>query len=196
MITQHTLKNNFPNTSIISIDELISTELELNFNKFTVFCDKNFNVKSVNILNLSEYDFNFEKQFSVLNKEQIKELEKLLKVHNKDFNIKSKTKFSYGKVIKRQNHPKSEKLFVLQIQPNPNSDESIQVVTNTLNSTEGKILVFAYEGAKVHSGLIIKNGEVVNVKSYAMLSGYETLGLEGTSLIFGDESNWGKEFNF
>lgn len=84
--------------------------------------------------------------------------------------------FVVGEIIKRTQHPKSDKLFVLDVK----TKEELKIVTNSLNSLEGKKVVVAEIGAILPSGLEIVPSKVMGVLSQGMLCGGETLLKEPT----------------
>ncbi|ADE19816.1 conserved hypothetical protein [Mycoplasma crocodyli MP145] len=159
-----------------------------------VFCDNNFQVHSINLFNTNKLNVNFKNNFSSVNQEDFQKIMGILLSKNSKFKFQNKTKFIYAKVLKRTIHPKSEKLFVLDLLINVHTNEVIQLVTNTLDSTEGKVLVCALPGSKVFTGMVVDEGVLIGVKSFGMLSGYETLGIKKEGLIFGKENQIGLEF--
>lgn len=109
-------------------------------------------------------------------------------VHNisneqKNFFVSQKIEFDFnghftvGEIIKRTNHPKSDKLFVLEVM----TKEKLQIITNSLNSVEGKKVVVAEVGAILPSGLEIVPSKVMGFLSQGMLCGGETLFKEPTN---------------
>ncbi len=115
-----------------------------------------------------------------LTKEMIDVLTKKLKIDLSEVNTSSK--FIVGEIIKREAHPKSDRLFLLTVQ----TDKELKIVTNTTNSTESKFIVVAQLGAILPSGTIIKPAKVMGVESQGMLCGKETLNLgkgEGAHLL-------------
>lgn len=145
--------------------------------------ESNNKVIGVNVKNASKH-FKLEEGAHSLTDEQIS----FFRSQNLDFNFSSM--FSVGKIISRENHPKSEKLFVLKVQ----TDKELTIVTNSLNSTKGNNVVVANVGAILPSGLEIKHSKVMGMESEGMLCGGETLGLEKTDgvLIVNDKTEGDK----
>ncbi|WP_406616879.1 TyrS-associated PheT N-terminal domain-related protein TapR [Mycoplasmopsis adleri] len=167
------INDKFKDTLIIYYDSRINTTKEDYYENYVVFRDEKFNVKSVNVLNYpeaKEYS-----HFGLLNYKTDENIKKdLLKLNsnyhfNDDLNY-----FRIGKIIKREAHPKSEKLFVLQVDF---KDEVKQIITNTLYTLENKYFVWCMPGSITSKGLEIKDGEVMGVKSLGMLCSSESLDL-------------------
>ncbi|MCP4336794.1 MAG: DUF4479 and tRNA-binding domain-containing protein [Mycoplasma sp.] len=104
--------------------------------------------------------------------EEIKNLiQKNLGVDLSNYDLENK--LYIGKIIKRIKHPKSDKLFILNVE----ADEKLQIVTNTTNSLEGKFIVVAKIGALLPSGIRIKPTKIMGIESQGMICGEETLGI-------------------
>ncbi|CAM9137625.1 TyrS-associated PheT N-terminal domain-related protein TapR [Mycoplasma marinum] len=107
-------------------------------------------------------------------------------------NLNTTSMFVVGEILERKPHPKSDKLFLLKVK----TDSELTIVTNTLNSIEGKKIVVAKLGAILPSGTIIKPAKVMGINSEGMLCGGETLGIEKTNGAFiVEKQNAGEEFN-
>ena len=134
--------------------------------------------------------FNFEQHFAAkegahtINAEQME----VLKANGISF--EPFKMFTYGKVISRETHPKSDRLFVLKVQ----TEKELQIVTNSLNSTVGETVVVARVGAVLPSGMPIVFSKVMGVESEGMLCGGETLGLEKTDGVLLTNGTPGEEY--
>lgn len=143
----------------------------------TIIKDSKNHVVGVNVDNYREH-FIAQEGVHSLNKEQIHWLRQL------GINLPRKPWFIIGKVISREEHPKSSKLFVLKVK----TDRELQIVTNSLNSLPKKHVVVANVGAILPSGVEIKESKVMGVLSQGMLCGSETLGKgksEGVLIVNG-----------
>lgn len=196
MILVYTLKNNFTNMAILSVNSSIVIKREIRLRDFYIFCDDDFNVHSINVLNAKKYKIELNKTFYVLDSKKWSSIKKQLLEKKNNFLFSDFIKFQYGKILKREQHPKSKKLFLVTILKNKNDYETVTLVTNTLDSTEDKVIVFANKGSITALGLPILENEIMGIKSVGMLVSYESLGLKGNTLIFGDENAIGKEFIF
>ena len=120
-----------------------------------------------------------------LNKEQVNSIQKLgYKIDNYE------SKFSIGEILERENHPNSEKLFLLKIK----TDKELQIVTNSLNSLVGKKVVVANVGATLPSGIAILDSKVMGVESKGMLCSSKTLGLNKSSRVLLIDGNPGNKY--
>ncbi|UUM20453.1 hypothetical protein NPA13_00265 [Mycoplasma sp. 2045] len=194
MILFNNLDKSFSNVSIIFVDSRVSKTQKIQLDNMIIFSDDNKKIHSINLLDNKLLDIEPSSKFGALNAEQIAKLSSVL-VKN-GFALENEPKIIYGLITKRENHPKSEKLFVLEVLINKETNEHIQLVTNTLDSQEGKVVVLSLPGSTVFSGLEVLEGEMLNVKSYGMLSGYRTLGIDREGLIFGTSEQIGKDFEF
>ncbi|MCU4706525.1 TyrS-associated PheT N-terminal domain-related protein TapR [Mycoplasma sp. CSL7503-lung] len=191
MIICNVLNENFANTSIVFVNSNIKKINKIYGDKIVFFVDENKNVSSINILDNKKYFIENNNKFFRLSSEQINIIKD---VANKlGLVIKPIKMFQYGKILKRTIHEKSNKLFVLEV--NFNEEKTTQIITNTLDTLEGKVCVFARIGATTFSGLEILSGKVMNIESNGMVTSYKTLGIERDGLIFGDETQVGQEFD-
>ncbi|APJ38280.1 TyrS-associated PheT N-terminal domain-related protein TapR [Mycoplasmopsis pullorum] len=190
MLLGRNIYKNFDKTTIIVVDASLNVTNKIEADDIVIFYDKNNCVASI-VLNNCDYFRNTNKTFYTLNNEQFEYISDLVKKINSDLIINNTVKFQYGKITKRTQHPKSDKLFIIDIF---NGEKTITLVTNTLDSQEDKVVVFAHIGAQTFSGIDVKMSELIGVKSPGMLVGYNSLGLSGEGLIFGDDSLIGQEF--
>ncbi|WP_416756313.1 TyrS-associated PheT N-terminal domain-related protein TapR [Mycoplasma aquilae ATCC BAA-1896] len=190
MILFNNLDKVFKNTSVLFVDSRIQKVHQIKHEDLVFFVDQDNKVASINVLNNAKYYIPEDVKFGYLPQAG----EDLILAMAKELNLElvHDQKFIYGLIQERKAHPKSERLFVLKVQISP--DSSIQLVTNTLDSQEGKVVVLALPGSTTLAGTDVLSGEMLNVASQGMLTGYKTLGLEGEGLIFGQVSQIGKDF--
>ncbi|MFV8479676.1 TyrS-associated PheT N-terminal domain-related protein TapR [Mycoplasma sp. T193] len=190
MILFNNLDKVFKNTSVLFVDSRIKKVQQIKHEDLVFFVDEHNKVASINVLNNTKYYIPEDVKFGYLPQAG----EDLIFAMAKELNleISHDQKFIYGLIQERKAHPKSERLFVLKVQIRP--EKSIQLVTNTLDSQEGKIVVLALPGSTTFAGTDVLSGEMLNIASESMLTGYKTLGLEGDGLIFGEISQIGKDF--
>ncbi|WP_156933772.1 TyrS-associated PheT N-terminal domain-related protein TapR [Mycoplasma simbae] len=93
---------------------------------------------------------------------------------SRHYRFKDYANIEIGKIIERENHPKSEKLFVLRVDFGYSTKT---IITNTLYTTVGKYLAWYANGIITPDGTVIKTGEVMNVASEAMLCSATSLNL-------------------
>ncbi|MBU4693074.1 hypothetical protein KQ876_02495 [Mycoplasma sp. CSL7491-lung] len=191
MIICNVLNENFANTSIVFVNSNIKKINKIYGDKIVFFVDENKNVSSINILDNKKYFIENNNKFFRLSSEQINIIKD--EANKLGLVIKPIKMFQYGKILKRIIHEKSNKLFVLEV--NFNEEKTTQIITNTLDTLEGKVCVFARIGATTFSGLEILSGKVMNIESNGMVTSYKTLGIERDGLIFGDETQVGQEFD-
>ncbi|WP_406614149.1 TyrS-associated PheT N-terminal domain-related protein TapR [Mycoplasma corogypsi] len=192
MLIANNLDKKFKNNSIVFVDCKVAPTKTVNAeNAIFLVNDKN-EVHSINVLNNDAFGLSLNNKFYGLSHTQTQTLSKL--AESLGLVLKNEPKFIYAKVISREVHPKSDKLFVLQM--DKGDGKLIQLVTNTLDSEQGKVLVMALPGSTTFSGLEIKTGKVMDVDSFGMLTGYKTLGVEKEGLIFGTNELIGKDYQF
>ncbi len=94
--------------------------------------------------------------------------------------------FIYGKIVSIQNHEKSEKLKICQVDI---GNEIIQIVCGASNCVEGKIAVVAIVGAVMPNTMQIKQSKVMGVESNGMLCSASELGIseEKSGILLFDE---------
>ncbi|WP_426461208.1 TyrS-associated PheT N-terminal domain-related protein TapR [Mycoplasma hafezii] len=194
MLTFNNLNNFFKNISIIYVDQKIHNTKQITTDKLIFFVDENNKVNSINCLDNEWLGIEPNVKFGRLTSAQIELLE--TKAKELGLEIRPIQQFIFGEILKRDVHPKSQKLFVLEVLINQETQQKIQLVTNTLDSAEGKVVVLALPGATTFAGTPILNGKVMDVSSYGMLTGYRTLGIDKDGLIFGEANQIGKEFEF
>ncbi|WP_027333688.1 TyrS-associated PheT N-terminal domain-related protein TapR [Mycoplasmopsis glycophila] len=192
MLVASNLNKHFKNISIVFCNSMIDAKNEKVTDEAVIFYDDKNQVGSINILKPELFQLEENEGFFVLNDKQ----EALIIdfVNKQGLQINVVPQFKFVKITKREKHPKSDKLFILNVMENEQANEVRQIVTNTLDSTEGKVLVIALPGATVASGEKIIPGKVMDEKSDGMIVSYKTLGKNQEGLIFGNETDLGKEF--
>ncbi|WP_027121427.1 TyrS-associated PheT N-terminal domain-related protein TapR [Mycoplasma leonicaptivi] len=190
MILVNNLDKMFKNTSIIYVDCEVKIVEKIEQNDLVFFVDQNKNIHSINVLDNAKYQIKNDKKFYSEKVENLTELLNVVQCLNLNLNVKKM--FVYGEILDRQNHPSSDKLFVLSVKIADNTN--VQIVTNTLDSQIGKTLVVGLPGATTFAGLEILPNQLLNVDSYGMLCGYQTLGINKEGLIFSDNNKVGEEF--
>ncbi|MGZ9763001.1 TyrS-associated PheT N-terminal domain-related protein TapR [Mycoplasma sp. 5912] len=192
MIICNNLNKFFSNTSIIFVDAKVVINKQIRTQNAIFFIDSQNNVNSINLLDNKLLDIKGNQSYFTLNTEQKSILMQIAKTEG--LVIKDEQKFIYGEIIERNNHPNSDKLYILKI--NINKDKLIQIVTNTADSQVGKIVVLALPGTVINDGSAVLLSKLLDVESFGMLSGYKSLGLNGDGLIFGTKNDIGKDFGF
>lgn len=179
IINNKTLKN----TAIVNIknkDENISEDTK---GDITIIKSGD-EVVGINIKNYKNY-FEAKEGAHTLNEKQVKAISDL------GHEIKDYTsRFIIGKIIEKEIHPKSKKLFVLKVK----TDKIIQIVTNLEKAKVGERVVIAKPGATLPSGIGIKDSKVMGISSEGMICGEKTLGKELKDEIFVLEGQEGEPF--
>lgn len=188
MIIINNINKHFAGNSLISVDTTLIVSKIIEIEDLVFFVDKNNYVKSINVLSNLKYGIK-EKKFYTANLDELDLIKRAALDNN--LIIKDKPKFIYVEILKREIHPKSNKLFVLTV---TDLQREFQIVTNTLDSLEGRVLVCALPGSLTSSGLEILPGKVMDIESNGMVVGYKTLSFDKEGLIFGTKENIGKEF--
>ncbi|QZE12218.1 TyrS-associated PheT N-terminal domain-related protein TapR [Mycoplasma sp. Ms02] len=194
MILAYKLDENFKDTVLLNVKSDCKTVKEVTFGDWTFFVNSENEINSINLRNASNYIKIADNQFWCLSDADIAAVKKAIEDSDLGIVLKLYPKFMYGKIVSRVNHLKSQKLFIVEI--NYNADSNVKLVTNTTDSLEGRVLVFAHLGASTASGLVVRDGEMMGVASPGMLVGYKTLGIDKEGLIFGHEDQIGQEFKF
>ena len=141
-------------------------------------------VVGLNILNYSNY-FDAQEGAHTINEKQIDAIGKMGYKSN-NFN----SLFLIGEILSKENHPKSDKLFILKVQTN----KKIQIVTNATNANVGKKVIVATVGSTLPSGIPITFSKVMGIESEGMLCGTETLGLPKSDGVFITNGENGEEY--
>lgn len=197
------LDKNFEKQALILVNSNIKICKTIHTNEGIFFVDEQSNIHSFNSLKANNFKKTLEKtknySMTHLDLEDEERFKKIVKKNKLNIKLEEKTYFTIGRIIKRYNHPKSDKLFLIDV--DTKEEKPITIVTNTLESTENKIIVIARLGAMMPSGLEIKPNKIMDFESKAMLCSYKSLGLdhqkEGIIIldsIFKDKI--GQEFDF
>ncbi|EGV00558.1 hypothetical protein MCSF7_02599 [Mycoplasmopsis columbina SF7] len=164
------LNNKYKNTNLIFVDTRVKpTQVDF-YETFSILRDDNFNIKLINFF----HPVNLENDYQILDKNVVEHIKKEVLVKNNDYKFNNEMLFALGKIIKREVHPKSEKLAILTVEI---KNGQIQIVTNTTYTLENMYFVFALPGSITAKGEEILEGSLLNVKSEGMLASVTSLGL-------------------
>ncbi|QDF65011.1 TyrS-associated PheT N-terminal domain-related protein TapR [Mycoplasma nasistruthionis] len=196
MILLNNLDKSFSNTSVILVDASLKYDSTVYSDKFVFFVDAEKQVISANLLDNSYLNIHSNTKYAPLNQNQVQLFVK--EASDKGLKVLDKPKFKYVKVLDKQNHPKSEKLFVLTLLENVVSNQTRQLVTNRQDVKVGDVLVMAMPGTTLLSGLEILEGEIMGVFSPGMLVSLGSFELEPVSsdLIFATDDKIGTDYEF
>ena len=108
------------------------------------------------------------------------ELDKLTKTGIGDANVVS------VEIKSIEKHPEADKLFVTKVDTGSSGEK--QIITNVAGLQAGQKMLAALEGAKLATGLEIKNTKLKGIESEGMFVGWEELGInqKSESLFFID----------
>lgn len=95
--------------------------------------------------------------------------------------IENNSFFAVGIINKIENHPKSSKLKVLYIETKNRG--KIQIITNISNLNIGDKYLFALDNAFLGNGLVIKESQIMGIKSQGMLCSYKSIGVDKEGVI-------------
>ncbi|WP_025755093.1 TyrS-associated PheT N-terminal domain-related protein TapR [Mycoplasmopsis cricetuli] len=193
MILLHKLSGQFSNCSILTLNSKVKVTKQIEIDELVFFVDNENRVHSINIFDERVLNFSKNKPFQSISGILEKKLIDNFSKKYSQFKFESSKKFVYGEILSRNIHPKSDKLFVLEIDI---KSKKIQIVTNTLDSQVGKTVVLGLEGSITASGMNILNGKILDIDSHGMLISYQTLGFAKKGLIFGEKIQVGKDFEF
>jgi phenylalanyl-tRNA synthetase beta chain len=83
-----------------------------------------------------------------------------------------------GKILEIEKHPNADRLKIVMVQTrHASSVQKLQIVCGAANIAVGQKVPIALVGAKLPSGLEIKEAEIRGVKSFGMLCSEDELGL-------------------
>lgn len=166
-------KSNFENIAIAFINMNVNVTKQLKFENFIVFCDDNYNINSVNILDLSklkleknELFFSADSKLKIALEKELKKLDKNLKL---DENLVEF--FTFAKVLEVEKHPKSDSLFVLKL--DAKRDKEVQIVTNSTLVKKDMIILIANPGSVTAKGDVILKSSVMGIESQGMIMSYK-----------------------
>ncbi|WP_322961490.1 TyrS-associated PheT N-terminal domain-related protein TapR [Mycoplasmopsis cynos] len=190
MIIINNISDFFDNSAIIFVNSKIKKEKTIILNDLVFFIDSLNKINSINILNAKKYLIK-NKKFYVDKIENYALIKQIANENNLIFDVPKK--FVYAEIKARKTHPKSEKLFVLNLF---DGTSIFDIVTNTLETEQGRVIVIALPGSTTFSGKDILEGKVLDINSPGMVVSYRTLGINKDGLIFGTKDDIGKEFEF
>ncbi|WP_051677931.1 TyrS-associated PheT N-terminal domain-related protein TapR [Mycoplasmopsis opalescens] len=177
MVTYFNIYKNFNNSYLFYSDTSVKITKEQSFAlddfSFTVLFDDNNKIHSITFFgNIFENELT--KDYGFLTIEQEAKLKDIVYKANPNFIFNENKHYEYGLIIKRENHAKSDKLFVLEISF---PQHKKQILTNTLYTLEGKVFPFFLAGSITAKGLAIVNSEIMGIKSEGMLASNDSLGI-------------------
>lgn len=171
-------KSNFENIAIAFINMNVNVTKQLKFENFIVFCDDNYNINSVNILDLSklkleknELFFSADSKLKTALEKELKKLDKNLKL---DENLVEF--FTFAKVLEVEKHPKSDSLFVLKL--DAKRDKEVQIVTNSTLVKKDMIILIANPGSVTAKGDVILKSSVMGIESQGMIMSYKNAAVD------------------
>lgn len=156
----------------------VNVTKQLKFENFIVFCDDNYNINSVNILDLSklkleknELFFSADSKLKIALEKELKKLDKNLKL---DENLVEF--FTFAKVLEVEKHPKSDSLFVLKL--DAKRDKEVQIVTNSTLVKKDMIILIANPGSVTAKGDVILKSSVMGIESQGMIMSYKNAAVD------------------
>lgn len=197
MVLVHKLSENFSNKAIITFNTELKVEKLFNTSDFCVNLDAKNRVHSVVLKNAEKHitDYNNKRNFFSLDLVNLTDLLHILNVNQ--FEYSDYKKFVKGKILNKQSHPKSEKLFIIEIEHE--EEKTRKIVTNSAEVQIGDEIFFIMPGSIIYDGTEIVNGQVMGIDSPGMLLSYKSLGLEkeyGVGLVKNDNLKIGEELKF
>ncbi|MBD5788980.1 hypothetical protein MSGX11T_03083 [Mycoplasma synoviae GX11-T] len=171
-------KSNFKNIAIAFINMNVNVTKQLKFENFIVFCDDNYNINSVNILDLSklkleknELFFSADSKLKTALEKELKKLDKNLKLGENLVEF-----FIFAKVLEVEKHPKSDSLFVLKL--DAKRDKEVQIVTNSTLVKKDMIILIANPGSVTAKGDVILKSSVMGIESQGMIMSYKNAAVD------------------
>ncbi|TQC51540.1 hypothetical protein E1I18_01975 [Mycoplasmopsis mucosicanis] len=176
----------FNNTYELIYDSSIEADAIKKFDSKEFDLVVNFNASSnivSSIILVDKVDFIKDKRvWTIAHKNIVDTVEKSIRAKDENHLIFNKNaNICVGRIVARNKHPKSEKLYVLDVDF---KSFKCQIVTNTLYTTPDKILAFYLPGSITPDAQVIKLGEVMNVKSEGMLCSAASLKLDKYTDLF------------
>ncbi|WAM07085.1 hypothetical protein ONA24_04510 [Mycoplasmopsis cynos] len=144
MIIINNISDFFDNSAIIFVNSKIKKEKTIILNDLVFFIDSLNKINSINILNAKKYLIK-NKKFYVDKIENYALIKQIANENNLIFDVSKK--FVYAEIKARKTHPKSEKLFVLNLF---DGTSIFDIVTNTLETEQGRVIVIALPGLQQH----------------------------------------------
>lgn len=171
-------KSNFENIAIAFINMNVNVTKQLKFENFIVFCDDNYNINSINILDLSklkleknELFFSADSKLKTALEKELKKLDKNLKLGENLVEF-----FTFAKVLEVEKHPKSDSLFVLKL--DAKRDKEVQIVTNSTLVKKDMIILIANPGSVTAKGDVILKSSVMGIESQGMIMSYKNAAVD------------------
>lgn len=197
MVLVHKLSENFSNKAIITFNTELKVEKSFNTSDFCVNLDAKNRVHSVILKNAEKHipDYNTKRYFFSLDLVNLTDLLHILNVNQ--FEYSDYKKFVKGKILDKQSHPKSEKLFIIEIEHE--EEKTRKIVTNSAEVQICDEIFFIMPGSIIYDGTEVVNGQVMGIDSPGMLLSYKSLGLEkecGVGLVKNDNLKIGEELKF
>ncbi|VEU60445.1 phenylalanyl-tRNA synthetase subunit beta [Mycoplasmopsis bovigenitalium] len=174
------LNKNFYNTYEVVFDCNILTNSIEKINESGTLYVYNFDsqTKKVGYVSIVSEKELTNKQWSIVNQNLF---EKILVNCPTSLVIEDKANIKIGKIVARNTHPKSDKLFILDVDFGA---EINKIVTNTLYTTTEKYLAWYQSGSITPQGMEIKTNEVMGISSDGMLCSAKSLGLNDKENLF------------
>ncbi|WP_051617850.1 TyrS-associated PheT N-terminal domain-related protein TapR [Mycoplasmopsis iners] len=165
------VNDKFKDTTMLFVDTRIkpTKELKAKNGKFSLLVDKNNQVKLINYF--KELDLNA--NYGLLDNDLVSTIGAEIINEFPQVKINHQNYYELGKIVKRAQHPKSEKLAILTVDF---KDKVLQIITNTTYTLENMFFVFALPGTMTAKGDEILEGSLLNEKSQGMLASPTTLG--------------------
>lgn len=197
MVLVHKLEENFNNKAIITFNTELKVEKSFISNDFIINLDSKNKVHSAILKNANKYIDNYsqKRNFFSLDLVHLPELTHIFSENN--FEYDNFKKFVKAKILDKQNHPKSDKLYVIELEYG--SEKTRKIVTNSTEVIIGDEIFFIMPGSIIFDGTEIVNGQVMGVDSPGMLLSYKSLGLEnefGDGLVQDKNLKIGEELSF
>ncbi|MGY5139745.1 TyrS-associated PheT N-terminal domain-related protein TapR [Mycoplasmopsis gallinarum] len=172
------LREKFNDTYIIYVDSSVKPINKLVQNNFVIWFDNEKQIKCFNYFG----KLNFNNNYGLVDTLTEAKLKEELLAIDPEFKFNNVLNFALGKIEKRTQHPKSEKLAILQVDF---GNFKKQIITNTTYTIEDKYFPFILNGSINSQGLEITEGEIMNEKSQGMLASLKSFGFR----IATDEEN-------
>ncbi|QBF34395.1 hypothetical protein EG856_00385 [Mycoplasmopsis phocirhinis] len=168
-------KNTFELIFNSSIQSDVYLVLDTKDYKFTINYANDKDLRVSSVILFSKNNNLTQKQFSIPDYQFVDEILNIIKQNtNVLFIFEDNANIKIGQIIKRSVHPKSEKLYILDVDFGCYKKT---IITNTLYTTENKYFAWYMDGSITPSGNIIKQNEVMGVLSEGMLCSIDSLPL-------------------
>ncbi|MCR8966534.1 TyrS-associated PheT N-terminal domain-related protein TapR [Mycoplasma zalophidermidis] len=170
----------FKNTTEVVFDSTVLASVTKTFEKeglfYSVLVENNQSLKVRSVFCKENSRSNLNIIFGFASESYCSSLiNEISQLTDEKLNFNDNSNVLVGQIIKREQHPKSEKLFVLTVNF---GGFKKTIITNTLYTTEGKYLAWYMTGSITPQGQEIKIGEVMGFTSEGMLCSASSLGLD------------------